>query len=476
MAYADFREFLNALQKNHDLLEIDRHVDLQLEVGKALQKSASVSGPALIFKDNGTAFPLVGGVYNTRSKALLAFQATEDTIFATIMKGLAKPIPPVTVTQGATAENVLKGKDIDLSKLPIPKYSPLDGGPYITPGIVVSHDPETKISDLGNYRFEYIDPTTLSFLAQPSHRFGKNIAKAKKMGLKKYHAALVIGVDPILEFTCQFQSSDETNDYDVAGGLRGAAVELIKCQMIDVVVPATAEFVLELEIDLTQSVFEGPLGEYTGYYTPGSNKPVAKVVAITHRNNAYFQALLTGIPPTENHILKQIPFEASVLNTLQKEFPTLKHVAIPASGGVSFYMVIAMEPRFSGEARQAILAAIASNVRPKMVVVVNTDIDVRNPDQIQWAMSFRMQPHEDAMIINDVPAGPLDPSIADDVPLDQRLSSSLGIDATYPYGSVVGELPPATSNSSDKKLYFKVAEIPGWQEYNFPELDKFKTQ
>ena len=476
MAYADFRDFLSALRKHNDVLEIDRSVDLKLEVGKALQKSASINGPALIFKNNGTDFPLVGGVYNTRAKALLAFQATEDTLFETIMKGLDKPIPPVTVAQGSTCENILKGSQINLSKLPIPKYSPLDGGPYITSGIVVSHDPETKITDLGNYRFEYIDSTTLSFLAQPCHRFGKHIAKAKKMGLKKYHAAIVIGVDPILEYTCQFQLSDNTNDYDVAGGLRGAAVELIKCQMVDVLVPAAAEFVLELEIDLTQEVFEGPLGEYTGYYTPGSPKPIAKVVAMTHRNNAYFQALLTGVPPTENHFLKQIPFEASVLNTLQKEFPTLKRVAIPASGGVSFYMVMAMEPRFSGEARQAILAAMASNVRPKMVVVVNTDIDVQNPDQVQWAMSFRMQPHVDVITINDLPAGPLDPSVPDDVPLEQRLGSALGIDATYPFGSIIGETPPSNRDGDDKTLYFKVAEIPGWQEYNFPELDQFKAQ
>ena len=474
MAYADFRDFLSALHKDNDLLEVDRYVDLQLEIGKALQKSASVSGPALVFKNNSTAFPLVGGVYNTRSKALLAFQATEDTIFAKISKGLDNPIPPVTVTNGSNCENILKGSQIDLSKLPIPKYSPLDGGPYITSGVIVSHDPETKITDLGNYRFEYIDTDTLSFLAQPCHRFGKHIAKAKQMGLKKYHAAIVIGVDPILEYTCQFQLSDNTNDYDIAGGLRGAAVEVIKCQMIDVIVPAAAEFVLELEIDLTQEVFEGPLGEYTGYYTPGSPKPIAKVVAITHRNNAYFQALLTGVPPTENHILKQIPFESSVLKTLQDKFPTVKRVAIPASGGVSFYMVIAMEPRFSGEARQAILAAIASNVRPKMIVVVNTDIDIQNADHVQWAISFRMQPQKDVIIINDVPAGPLDPSVSDDLPLDQRLSSALGIDATYPFGSIVGEVPPSKRDADDKALYFKVAELPGWQDYNFPELEQFK--
>jgi 2,5-furandicarboxylate decarboxylase 1 len=472
MAYKDFREFLDALRKQNDLLEVDRLVALQLEVGKALAKSAAINGPAIQFNNNGTAFPLVGGVYNTRSKALLAFEATEDTIVDTILKGLAKPIPSVSVTNAPTCENILKGSDVDLSALPIPKYSPLDGGPYITPGIVVSHDPETKITDLGNYRFEYISKNTLSFLAQPSHRFGKNIAKAKKLGLKKFHAALVIGVDPILEYTCQFQLTDETDDYDVAGGLRGAPVELVKGQMIDVMVPATAEFVLELEIDLTQSVFEGPLGEYTGYYTPGSDKPIATVVAITHRNKPYFQALLTGVPPTENHILKQIPFEVSVLNTLRQEFPTLKRVAIPPSGGASFYVVLAMEPRFSGEARQAILAVIASNVRPKMVVVVNTDIDIQNPDKVQWAMSFRMQPHEDIIIINDTPAGPLDPSVADDIPLDQRLGSAVGIDATYPYGSVIGELPPSGKEDGDNKMYFKVAEIPDWQSYDFPELTK----
>ena len=472
MAYKDFREFLTALNQQGELLEVDRAVALKLEVGKALQKSASVNGPAIVFKNNGTPFSLVGGVYNSRAKALIAFQSTEETIVPTILKGLANPIKTTTVTTAPVHENIISADKIDLSKLPIPTYSPLDGGPYITAGIVVSTDPETKIHDLGNYRFEYIDKNTLSFLAQPSHRFGKHIAKARKMGLKKFHAALVIGVDPILEFTCQFQESDNTNDYEVAGGLRGAAVELIKCQTIDVMIPATAEFVLELEIDLTQTVFEGPLGEYTGFYTPGSAKPIAKVVTITHRNNPYFQALVTGVPPTENHILKQIPFETSFFATMSQAFPTLKRVAIPPSGGVSFYVVMAMEPRFAGEAHQAILAAIASNIRPKMVVVVNSDIDVQNPDQVQWAMSFRMQPQQDITIIQDVPAGPLDPSIPDSVPLTQRLGSAIGIDATYPFDAVIGELPPADSKSTDNKLYFKIAEIPGWKEYPFPELDK----
>ncbi len=473
MPYEDFREFLTVLREKGELIEVDRPVSLNLEVGKALRKSAAKAGPAIIFKKNGTPYPLAGGVYNSRSKALIAFQATEETIFEKILNGLNHPIPPTLIANAPSQENIINADQIDLSQLPIPKYSPMDGGPYITPGIVVSSDPDTGITDLGNYRFQLIDNKSLSFLAQPNHRFGKHIAKARKKGLKSYHAALIIGVDPMLAYTCQFQLSDTTNDFDVAGGLRGSPVKLAPCKTIDLKVPAYAEFVLELEIDLTQNVFEGPLGEYTGYYTPGSPKPIAHVKAITHRNNPYFQALLTGVPPTENHILKQLPFEASFFNEMRKTFPTLKKVAMPPSGGVSFYLVMAMEPRFDGEARQAILAAMASNIRPKIVIVVNPDIDVQNSNEVEWAISFRMQPYRDVIIIDNVPAGPLDPCILDTVPLDARLASSIGIDATYPFGSIVdaGE-GHAQSEGKGDKIYFKIAEVPGWQDYVFPELDK----
>ncbi|CDR35168.1 UbiD family decarboxylase [Criblamydia sequanensis] len=476
MAYKDFREFLEVLKEKGELIEINRKVALDLEVGKALRKSAAISGPALIFNQNGTKFPLVGGIYNSRSKALLAFQSNEEDLFKNVLDGLKKPIAPIKVSKGPAQENILTGEKIDLSALPIPKYSPADGGAYITPGIVVSQDPETGIPDLGNYRFQVMDKKTLSFLAQPNHRFGKHIAKARKMGLKTYSVALVLGVDPILAYTCQFQVSDTTNDYEVAGGLRREAVQLIPCTTSNVLVPAFAEFVLELEIDLTKNIFEGPLGEYTGYYTPGSLKPIANVKAITHRNDAFFQALLTGVPPTENHVLKQIPFEASFFNTMKEQFPTLKKLAFPLSGGVSFYLVMGLEPRFAGEARQAILAAMASNVRPKVVIVVNTDIDVHNSTEVEWAVSFRMQPEEDTIIVKDIPAGPLDPSILDSIPLDSRVASSIGIDATYPFGSIVddGSNRDGSSNLKETKgvLYFKVAEVPGWQTYDFPELDK----
>jgi 4-hydroxy-3-polyprenylbenzoate decarboxylase/2,5-furandicarboxylate decarboxylase 1 len=479
MPFQDFREFLDALRKAGELLELDRPVSPELEVAKAMKKSASVSGPAIVFKNNGTAFPLVGGVYNTRSKALIALQTTEKDVFDRVLRGMSPRIPPTVVADGPLHENIIMENDVDLSKLPIAKYSPDDGGRYITAGIVVSKDPETGVPDIGHYRFEVVDKQTMTFLALPNHRFARNMAKARRTGQKTFHAALMIGVDPVIAYTCPIQVPDGTNDFEVVGGMRGAALELVRCKTIDVEVPARAELVFELEVDFTQEAFEGPLGEFTGYYTPGSKKPIARIKAITHRNNAYFQALLTGVPPTENHILKQLPYEASYFAMLKAQHPTLTSLTLPASGGVAFYVVMSMKQRYAGEARHAILTTIASSQRPKLVVVVDPDIDVRNPDQVEWAIAFRSQPARDVIIVDDLPGGTLDPSIDGSIPLNRRTGSAMGIDATFPFGADEQKAPdvpageacgPAVAEHGHE--FFKVADVPGWQDYDFPELQK----
>ncbi len=472
--FLDFREFLDALRANGELIEVDRAVDLELEVAKAMRKSASVAGPAVTFTNNGTAFPLVGGVYNSRAKALIAYGCDESNVMQHILDGLGNRIRPVVVEDAPVHENVILGDDVDLSTLPVPKYSPDDGGRYITPGIVVSRDPDTGVPDIGHYRFEIIDKHTMSFLAIPNHRFGKNLAKAVALGHTTFRAALCIGVDPMLAYTGPIQVPEDTNDFEVAGGLRGAPVELVKCRTIDVEVPAHAEFVIEFEVDFGKTVFEGPLGEYTGYYTPGSMKPIARPLALTHRDEPYFQALLTGKPPTENHVLKQLAFEASFLRSMRQTFPTIERVAIPPSGGVNFRVVMAMRPRFAGEARNAILAAMGSNVRPKTVIVVDPDIDVQDSGEVEWALAFRSQPARDVIVVDNLPGGPLDPTLDESLPPDRRTGSALGIDATYPYGTVVkvagDACGPAVAEHGAE--FVEVADVPGWRDYDFPELDR----
>jgi 4-hydroxy-3-polyprenylbenzoate decarboxylase/2,5-furandicarboxylate decarboxylase 1 len=455
MPYQDFRQFLDVLRQQGELVDVDRPIALT-DVGKALKQAYQKGRPAVSFNDNGTEFPLVCGVYSDRNKALLAFQADEKSILQKVLDGLDNPIAPRMLKGDAPChEVVITGNDIDINRFPIPTYSPKDGGPYITPGIVVSKDPETGVPDIGHYRFLILGKDTFSFSAQPFHRFGKNLAKCQKMGVTP-KAALIIGVDPILAYTCQVQVHDQTNDWEVAGGLRGEPVELTKCKTCDIEVPATAEVVIEFEVDMDQTVMEGPLGEYTGYYTPATLKPLARVTAITHRKKPIFQGLLTGKPVTENHILKQIPFEASFLKTLKRQFPTIESISVRASAGVSFYVVIGMNQRFAGEARQVILAAMASNIRPKWTVVVDPDVDVHSSAEVEWAMAFRTQPQRDVIIVDQIPAGPSDPSIDEPTkPRPFRTASSIGIDATKPYG----------------KPFSEVADVPGWEDFEMPELD-----
>jgi 4-hydroxy-3-polyprenylbenzoate decarboxylase/2,5-furandicarboxylate decarboxylase 1 len=459
MPYKDFRQFLNELRRHGELIDIDRPIALD-DVGKALKQSYVQQGPAMMFNRNGTDVPLVAGVYSTRRKALIAFEADETSVGDKLQAGLNRPVPPDIVTSGAPCQDVvLTGDAIDITRFPIPKYSPKDGGRYITPGIVVSKDPQTGVPDIGHYRFLVLGKDTLSYDAQPFHRFGKNISKCQQMGIVP-RGAVVIGVDPILAYTCQMQVPDTTNDWQIAGGIRGQPVELVRCQSIELEVPATAELVIEFEIDLNKFVSEGPLGEYTGYYTPAVTAPVAKILAITHRRNPIFQGLLTGKPVTENHILKQIPFEASFLNTLKRQFPTVERVSVRASAGVSFYVVIAMRPRFAGEARQVILSAMSSNIRPKWVVVVDPDIDVHSSTEVEWAMAFRVLPERDVVVVSQLPSGPADPATITLSPDGERISAALaqssavGVDATLPFGAAFSE----------------VADVPGWREFDMPEL------
>lgn len=150
MPFQDFREFIEALRKNGELIEVNRPIDLSTDVGKTLQKSTSISGPAVQFNANGTDYPLIGGLYNSRKKTLIAFQSDEANIFQKILQGLANPIDPTLTDKAATHECILLENEVDLSQFPIPKYSPNDGGNYITPGIVVSENPETGCLDIGN--------------------------------------------------------------------------------------------------------------------------------------------------------------------------------------------------------------------------------------------------------------------------------------------------------------------------------------
>ena len=175
MPFHDFRQFLDVMRQQGELVDINQAVALT-DVGKALKHAYAKGRKATSFNKNGTEFPLVCGVYSSRKHALIAFEADEKNVTQKVLDGLSKPIAPkISNGGGAPCQEVVITDDIDIRRFPIPTYSPKDGGPYITPGIVVSKDPETGVPDIGHYRFLILGKDTFSFSAQPFHRFGKNL-------------------------------------------------------------------------------------------------------------------------------------------------------------------------------------------------------------------------------------------------------------------------------------------------------------
>jgi 2,5-furandicarboxylate decarboxylase 1 len=456
----NLRKFLETLDKKNDLLHIEREISLKYDVGKVLMRLYHTEDKqAVMFhKPGGKDIPLVANIFSTREKAALALGTTVDKLNEKVLDGLKNPVKPKVVTDAPCQEVTIAGNDVDINKFPVPYYSPDDGGPYITPAIVVSKDPETGVPDFGHYRFQVIGKNKFAFLAQPFHRFGANVAKAKKMGVK-IEAALVIGYDPALGYATQAKVG-EVDDFSYAGGILGEPIEVVKCKTFDGLVPASSEVVFELEVNYDEMFNEGPLGEYTGYYTPPSNKPTATVKTITHRKNPIFQALLTGKPSpvTENHILKEIPFEASLYGELKQRFPTVKSVRIPPFGGVQACVMVSMTPRFPGEAKQVIMHVLSSFVAPKYAIAVNDDIDIFDMENVMWALSFRVRPERDIFTVEDTLRVPLDPSSKEGGV--QTTKTAVGIDATIPV---------------DIK-YPKVADVPGWKDFELPELGKMKRE
>jgi 4-hydroxy-3-polyprenylbenzoate decarboxylase/2,5-furandicarboxylate decarboxylase 1 len=225
------------------------------------------------------------------------------------------------------------------------------------------------------------------------------------------------------------------DEFTIAGGLRGEAVELVRCRTVDLLVPASSEIVLEGRFRPGVREHEGPFGEFSGYVGPGNREPVFEVGAMTMRRDAIYQAGLTGVPVTENHVMKGLPMEAQLLVTLRASYPDVAAVSYAPEGGAEFLVVIALNQRYAYEARNVILTAMGSAGHPKLVVVVDDDVDIYDMAKVWWAIVTRAQADRDLIIIDRAAGGQLDPSAP--APFTSAL---LGIDATRPFGQPFPEV------------------------------------
>lgn len=428
--FDDLRSYLSYLEENKQLLRVDEEVDPKFEIAAGIRKTSDIDGPALLF-EKVKGFPgwrVLGGLFATRHLVALALGIPAEKLLERYLTLEDKRISPEMVIEAPVKEIRWKGDEVDLFRLPIVTHSEKDAGPYITIGIQVGKDPDTGIRNVSIHRMLLLGKDRLSLWAPPDHHLGRFILKAEDRG-KGLEVATAIGVDPAIIIGSQAKVPMGVDEYYVAGGLRGAPVKLTKCETIDVEVPAFSEIVIEGITIPNERVPDGPYGEYPGCYSEAKQAPVVKVTAITMRKNPIYQTALTGLPVTENHTLIEYADAALVYREVKKIVPEVKAVHVTAGGTFRHHAVVSIKKRHDEEGRNVILALLAAGVGLKYVVVVDEDIDVRDPVDVEWALSTRMQPDRDIIVISRLACSTLDPSVP-----KPRTTAGWGIDATVPMG------------------------------------------
>ncbi|HEY7167586.1 MAG TPA: UbiD family decarboxylase [Candidatus Binatia bacterium] len=431
MPFKDLREFLTLLDEKGELLRTRKPVDVKFEISSYIRKTSDEQGPALLFHNvRNSKMPVLGGVFATRERAFLALETTPQDYVNKFHNALDHLVQPRLVSDAPCKEVIYTGKDVDLGRLPIPIFSEKDPAPFITLGLSMSRDPKTGGKNTSIYRLQVKGRNRLGIMAQ---QLVRQLVEAEGLG-KGLPIAIAIGTDPVLPLATQWMAPYGTDELALAGALRREAVEVVKAETVDLEVPATAEIIIEGTVLPNVREEEGPFGEVSGYYTPSNPKPIIEISAITHRKDAIYQAALTGMPTTENHILKQLPLEASFYWQLKKEFPGVTAVHFPAAGTVGMTCVIAMKQAYDCEARNVIAAMIGTR-RNKITIVVDDDVDIFDMEKVWWAIATRTQADEDIIIFPRVVATAMDPSVR-----KLRVGSSLGIDATKPFGQRFPEI------------------------------------
>ncbi len=418
----DLRGWIQQLQDEKEIKIVEAEVSLD-EIAVICRRCYDIKGggPALLFKNitgfkEGTFQKLFTGGLSSFKRIALMLGLPKETPYLKLVEEvterLGHPIKPVVVSEGKVKQNIIRS-NFKLSEIPVPKWHPLDGGPYInTLCGVVTRDPEDGELNVGLYRGQVLDDENIGVLMTGTSHWG--IAYKKYQRLKKdMPVAVAYGWDPVMGcVACAPVSSPE---YDVMGGLIKKPVSLIKCETSDLLVPADAEIVIEGHISIDPSTYrvEGPFGEYTGYYGEARLRPVIKIDCITHRNDPIFRGTLEGMKPgmrnedsymyavTLSGVTKRILDSQGVPGVLEVFASTVTYVKIR-----KFYR---------GHAQQ-VAAALWGNGSAqylhKVVVVVDEDIDIHNLRALDWAMANRFNPEEDDLVVFPGSVGGiLDPSI-----------------------------------------------------------------
>ncbi|MFQ5856261.1 MAG: UbiD family decarboxylase [Anaerolineae bacterium] len=424
--YRDVRGLIVHLEGNGQLLRIKKSVS-----ARHIHTLLAQSDKAVLFeKVADYDVPVVGGLVGSRQRLALGLACDEKVMGRVFMEALERPIAAEVVPDAPAKEVVKVGDEVDLTELPIPFQHRKDGGPYISAGVVVSKD-EAGRRNVGCYRLMYRTPneTGIDLVSPSDMRFTYQRALDRGEPLP---IAVALGTGTPELLAAAYKAPPGFDEFAVAGALYGEPVRLAKCTTSDLEVPASAEIVLEGEISTDGwTVDEGRYGDFTGHQCSIRWNPVFKIKAITHRKNPIFQTIFM---PWENDWLEAPPMEAAGWRVLREA--SVKTTAVYATPASSCYWhLFASIQKRPGEGKNALLALMSLHA-VKLVIVTDDDVNITDPQAVERALAFRVQPDEDVIIVSGARGKHLDPTLkASQLPKGTLpTTSKMGIDATVPEG------------------------------------------
>jgi 4-hydroxy-3-polyprenylbenzoate decarboxylase len=453
MAYKNLRDFIKDLEKSKKLLRIKTPVDPKFEITEICHRTLKGEGPALLFENpKGFNIPVLSNLFGTVERIALSLggKTKEDlrelgSIFAFLktpkhpasIKSLLKKMPiykkvlhmnPKLIDNAPAQENIIEGNDIDLSTIPIQTCWPNDAGPLITWGLVTTKSISQKRQNLGVYRQQVISKNQL-IMRWLAHRGGAldYLEWQKITPNKPFPISVSIGADPATIIASAIPIPNNISEYSFAGLLRGKKTVLTKSISNNLLVPANAEYILEGYLKPNLIANEGPFGDHTGYYNEIEKFPIFTVEKITHRSNPIYHSTYTGRPPDEPSILG-IALNELFLPIIQEQFPEISDFYLPPEGCSYRLAIITIKKNYPGHAKQIMMAAwsyLQQFLYTKWIIIADDDINARDWKDVIWALTTRMDPKRDTLILENTPIDYLDFSSP-----KTGLGSKIGFDAT----------------------------------------------
>lgn len=453
MKYKDLRDFIHQLEAKGELVRISKEIDTDLEMTEIADRTLRAGGPALLFENpKNHTMPVLANLFGTPERVAMGMGQNSVEALREVGKLLAylkEPEPPKglkdlwqklpvfkqvlnmpakTVKKAPCQEVVISGEEVDLTQIPVQRCWPGDVAPLVTWGLTVTRGPHKKRQNLGIYRQQVIGKNKL-IMRWLSHRGGALDFRewCQTHPGEPYPVSVALGADPATILGAVTPVPDTLSEYAFAGLLRGDKTEVVKSISNDLHVPASAEIVLEGYIAQDETAPEGPYGDHTGYYNEVDDFPVFTVTHITHRKDPIYHSTYTGRPPDEPAILG-VALNEVFVPILQKQFPEIVDFYLPPEGCSYRMAVVTMKKQYPGHAKRVMMGVwsfLRQFMYTKFVIVCDDDVNARDWNDVIWAITTRMDPARDTVMIENTPIDYLD--FASPV---SGLGSKMGMDAT----------------------------------------------